>query len=139
MDPENRNCKKGSKLVRSINKYMNRMEDAEEKDANVRIEAAKELLKVGGLPTHFQMIAQSRLCDLYTKTKEYKEAHGYCQYVVTHKHDVSEGVDASDAVCNLATALLAEDKYDEAIRLLQDALKDDRQNQKVRCVKLLRV
>lgn len=131
MDPENKKCKEGSKLVRSISKYVKRMEDKEEKDLKVRIEAANDLLKVKGLPQHFNDMAHAALCDLYTKTKEYKEAHGHCDYVIQHKKEMGENVNVSEAVCNEATALLAEDKYDEAIRLLNDALKEDQQNQKV--------
>ncbi|OAO18220.1 dnaj-like protein [Blastocystis sp. ATCC 50177/Nand II] len=132
VDPDNRKCKDGSKLVRSISKYVKRMEDKEEKDAKVRIEAATDLLKVKGLPQHFGDKAHAALCELYTKTKEYKEAHGHCEYVIQHKKEMGESVDVSEAVCNEATALLAEDKYDEAIRLLSDALKEDQRNQKLR-------
>ena len=120
--------------MRSISKYVKRMEDKEEKDAKVRIEAATDLLKVKGLPQHFGDKAHAALCELYTKTKEYKEAHGHCEYVIQHKKEMGESVDVSEAVCNEATALLAEDKYDEAIRLLSDALKEDQRNQKVTVV-----
>ena len=49
----------------------------------------------------------------------------------THKGDLGEELDASEATCALATALMAEEKYDEAIRLLNDALKDNQNNKRV--------
>ena len=93
--------------MRSISKYVKRMEDKEEKDAKVRIEAATDLLKVKGLPQHFGDKAHAALCELYTKTKEYKEAHGHCEYVIQHKKEMGESVDVHTV-----------------IRALRDMLKD---------------
>ena len=84
-----------------------------------------------GLPHRYQSLAKYYLCKYNTELKEYGKAHDFCQFVVDNKNDLGEGVDASDAVCALATALLAEDKYDQAIRLLNDALKNDQNNRKV--------
>ena len=130
-DPDYKTCKEGSKLVRSISRHLNRIEDPEEKDAAVQVEEAESLLKVKGLPHRYQSLAKYYLCKYNTELKEYGKAHDFCQFVVDNKNDLGEGVDASDAVCALATALLAEDKYDQAIRLLNDALKNDQNNRKV--------
>ena len=130
-DPDYKTCKEGSKLVRSISRHLNRIEDPEEKDAAVKVEEAESLLKVKGLPHRYQSLAKYYLCKYNTELKEYGKAHDFCQFVVDNKNDLGEGVDASDAVCALATALLAEDKYDQAIRLLNDALKNDQNNRKV--------
>lgn len=129
-------CKEGSKLVRSISRHLNRIEDPEQKDPATKVEEAESLLKVKGLPHRYMSLANYYLCKYNTELKDYGKAHDYCQFVVNNKNDLGEGIDANDAVCALATALLAEDKYDEAIRLLNDALKDDKGNKKV-CVVVL--
>lgn len=39
-------------------------------------------------------------------------------------------IDVADSICNLATALIGEEKYDEAIKILKDALQNEAYDKK---------
>lgn len=130
-DPEHKQCKNGSKFIRKMNKYLNRMEDPEEKDISNKIEAAKDLLEIDGLPTVFENKAQNSLCSWYTENKQYKEAKTACDFVIHHKQNLDESIDVADAYCNIASGYLAEDKYEEAKRIVQEGMKGNEQNRKV--------
>ena len=95
------------------------------------MEEARALLAVKHLPHAYEVKAKFFLCKYLTEEKQYGEAHDFCTFVETHKGDLGEEQDASEATCALATALMAEEKYDEAIRLLNDALKDNQNNKRV--------
>ena len=40
-------------------------------------------------------------------------------------------MDVADAVCNLATVLINQDEFDRAVKLLEDALRENQENKKV--------
>ena len=129
-DPEYKSCKEGSKLVRSINKRVKVMEDKEEKDVNVKIEAAEELLKIKNLPVVYTNKAKNALCQLYTDNKEYTKAEKECRYIIT-ADSLDESIDVDDAYCNIATGLMAADKFDDAKRIIQEGLQKNQRSQKV--------
>ena len=129
-DPEYKSCKEGSKLVRSINKRMTIMEDGEEKDKKVKIEAAEELLKIKNLPVVFTHKAKNALCNLYTENKEYDKAEKECRYIITIE-GLEESIDVEDAYCNIATGYMAADKFDDAKRIIQEGLQKNQRSQKV--------
>ena len=129
-DPEDKLCKKGNAFVRKINRYLNKMDDGEMKSSD-RMEAAKDLLQVEQLPEVYSTKANHLLCQLYTDSKQYKEAKKACDFVIAHKSSLDESLDVVDVYCNIASGFLAEDAFDEARRVIQDAMKDHERNQKV--------
>ena len=129
-DPENKQCKSGNSFIRKINKYVNKLDDNEKKIAD-RIEAATDLLEIDQLPVFYSNKANHMLCKLYTDNKQYAEAKKACDYVIAHRSSLDESIDVVDAYCNIASGLLAEDKFEEARRVIQDAMKDHERNEKV--------
>ena len=127
-DPEYKKCKEGSKLVRSINRYYSRIEG--KKDYGEKIEAANSLLELANLPEYYKEVAEFHLCEYYTKTKEYGEAEIHCNSVIKNKKSMGAEIDVADSICNLATALIGEEKYDEAIKILKDALQNEAYDKK---------
>ena len=127
-DPEYKKCKEGSKLVRAINRYYSRIED--KKDYGEKIEAANSLLELANLPEYYKEVAEFHLCEYYTKTKEYGEAEIHCNSVIKNKKSMGAEIDVADSICNLATALIGEEKYDEAIKILKDALQNEAYDKK---------
>ena len=76
-------------------------------------------------------LAHYHLCNLYTQEKAYDKVSSHCQYVLDHKLELSNSVDVADAVCNLATVLINQDEFDRAVKLLEDALRENQENKKV--------
>lgn len=106
------------------------MEDKEEKDVNVKIESAEELLKIMNLPVVYTNKAKNALCQLYTDNKEYTKAEKECRYIIT-ADSLDESIDVDDAYCNIATGLIAADKFDDAKRIIQEGLQKNQRSQKV--------
>ena len=107
------------------------MDDEDEKDNAVKIEAANDLLEISELPLFYINKAKNLLCHLLTKTKEYEQARPMCQYIINNRSSLDESIDVVDAYCDIATGYLADEKYEEAKRVVQDGLKDNQQNKKV--------
>ena len=119
-DPDFKQCKESSKLVRSISRYLNRLEDEEEKDATKKAEDAQSLIEVKNLPPRYLALAHFYSCKFNTQAREYTKARGSCQFVMDHRDVLPEGDYEIDAICFMADGLIAEEKYGEAIKLLQD-------------------
>ena len=118
-------------MILSINRNLNRITDPSSKETKEKIEAAENLLHLPKVPQLFIGLAHYHLCNLYTKEKAYDKVSPHCQYVVDHKSELSNAVDVADAVCNLATVLINQEEYDRAVKLLEDALRENQENKKV--------
>lgn len=50
--------------------------------------------------------------------------------MIKNKKSMGAEIDVADSICNLATALIGEEKYDEAIKILKDALQNEAYDKK---------
>ena len=87
-------------------------------------------MELANLPEYYKEVAEFHLCEYYTKTKEYGEAEIHCNSVIKNKKSMGAEIDVADSICNLATALIGEEKYDEAIKILKDALQNEAYDKK---------
>lgn len=110
---------------------MNRITDTSNKATKEKIEAAENLIKLPKVPQHYVGLAHYHLCNLYTNEKAYDKVSTHCRYVLDHKSELSNSVDVADATCNLATVLMSQDEFDQAVKLLEDALRENQENKKV--------
>ena len=87
-------------------------------------------MELANLPEYYKEVAEFHLCEYYTKAKEYGEAQTHCNSVIKNEKSMGAEVDVTASICNLATALIGEEKYDEAIKILKEALQNETYDKK---------